>query len=224
MENTEWKSSIIEINHLTKKYGDSVVLYDIDLSFAAGEIHGLIGRNGSGKTMLLKCICGFVLPTKGEVLIRGKKVGRDGDIPEKVGIIIENPGFLPNYSGYKNLKMLAMINGLIGEDKIKASMKRVGLDPENHKPVGKYSLGMRQRLGIAQAIMEDPDILLLDEPMNGLDNQGVTEMRTLFLELKDEGKTILLASHGKEDIEVLCDTVCEMDHGKIIAQSKDPEF
>ena len=149
------------------------------------------------------------------IFVNGKRVGRDVDMPEDIGAIIEAPGFLPNYSGYKNLRFLANIRRKIGKEEILNVLKTVGLDPESRKHVSKYSLGMRQRLGIAQAIMENPDILILDEPMNGLDNTGVQDIRTLLLELKAQGKTILLASHNREDISVLCDTVHEMDGGRL---------
>ena len=206
-------SDIIEISHVTKKYGAATVLNDVNISFEKGKIHGIVGRNGSGKTVLFKCICGLMHPEEGVILVNGKRVGRDVDMPEDIGAIIEAPGFLPNYSGYKNLRFLANIRRKIGKEEILNVLKTVGLDPESRKHVGKYSLGMRQRLGIAQAIMEDPEILILDEPMNGLDNAGVQDIRALLLELKAQGKTILLASHNHEDIAALCDTVHEMDGG-----------
>ncbi len=205
--------SIIEVNKVYKKFGDSVVLNNINLSLQKGKIHGLIGRNGSGKTMLMKCICGFVPVTKGKIIVNEKQVGKDVGIPKNLGIIIETPGFLPNYSGYRNLKFLADISGRADKQQIIESIKSVGLDPNSKKHVGKYSLGMRQRLGLAQAIMENPDLLILDEPMNGLDKDGVSDMRKYLLNLKEQGKTILIASHSAEDIEILCDTVCEMDKG-----------
>ena len=165
--------------------------------------------------MLMKCICGFVKPTSGTVFVDGKQIGKDCDFPDNVGIIIETPGFIPYYSGYKNLKLLADLNKKIGSDKIKETMKQVGLDPNMKRHVKKYSLGMRERLGLAQAIMENPDLLILDEPMNGLDKDGVADMRKYLLKLKEQGKTILIASHSAEDIEILCDTVCEMDKGEL---------
>ncbi|CEE03187.1 MULTISPECIES: ABC transporter ATP-binding protein [Bacillaceae] len=206
----------IKVENITKKFGETTVLDGISLTFDKNKIHGLIGRNGSGKTMLLKCICGFVIPTTGTIYVNGMQIGKDLDVPESVGIIIEAPSFLPNYDGYTNLKFLAAINNIISKEQIYAVIEKVGLDPKSKRPVGKYSLGMRQRLGIAQALMEDPDILILDEPMNGLDNQGVADIRKLLLELRNQGKTIILASHGKEDIEILCDTVHELDRGKVI--------
>ena len=206
-------STIIEITNLCKSFKETKVLNDITIKIKKGNIIGIIGRNGSGKTVLFKCICGLVSPTKGTVKINNKILGKDMDIPDNIGVIIETPGFLPNYNGFKNLKFLAMIKNQISNEHIKDTIKLVGLNPDSKKHVGKYSLVMRQRLGIAQAIMENPDILILDEPMNGLDNDGVKDMRKLFLSLKEQGKTILLASHNKEDIEVLCDEVYMMDKG-----------
>lgn len=212
-DNISEDNSIINVIHVTKKFGQAVVLNDVNISFEKGKIHGLIGRNGSGKTMLMKCICGFVPITQGEIFVNGKMIGKDIDVPDKLGAIIEAPGFLYNYSGYNNLKFLAAIQNKISKDEICDAIKLVGLDPDSKKHVGKYSLGMRQRLGLAQALMENPDILLLDEPMNGLDKHGVMEMRELFKKLADNGKTIIMANHSSEDIEALCDTVCEMDLG-----------
>ncbi len=203
----------IKIDELNLILSKKMILNNVNIEFEKGKIHGLIGRNGSGKTMLMKCICGFVKPTSGTIFVNGKQIGKDCDFPDNVGIIIETPGFIPYYSGYKNLKLLADLNRKIGSDKIKETMQKVGLDPELKRHVKKYSLGMRQRLGLAQAIMENPDILILDEPMNGLDKDGVADMRKYLLELKKQGKTILIASHSSEDIEILCDTVCEMDKG-----------
>lgn len=205
-----------EVQNVVKRFRDQVVLKNVSISFEKGQIHGIVGRNGSGKTVLFKCICGLMHPEEGVILVNGKRVGRDVDMPEDIGAIIEAPGFLPNYSGYKNLRFLANIRRKIGKEEILNVLKTVGLDPESRKHVGKYSLGMRQRLGIAQAIMEDPEILILDEPMNGLDNAGVQDIRALLLELKAQGKTILLASHNHEDIAALCDTVHEMDGGVLL--------
>lgn len=206
----------IMIDHLTREFGTVRVLDDVSLTLESGKIYGLIGRNGSGKTMLMKHILGFLYPTSGKIEIDGKIIGKDIDIPENVGAIIENPGFLPDYSGFKNLKLLACIRGKIKDEKIRAAIEEVGLDPSNKKHVSKYSLGMRQRLGLAQAFMEDPDILLLDEPMNGLDNRGVAEVREILQKKKAEGKLLLIASHNREDIEILCDEVYEMDAGRIV--------
>ncbi len=206
---------IIVVENVSKRFGDNLVLDDVSVSFEKGKIHGIIGRNGSGKTMLMKCICGFVPVTSGTITVEGKRVGKDIDIPHNMGIIIETPGFLNSYSGYNNLKFLAGINKKISKDRIVEIMELVKLDPANKKHVGKYSLGMRQRLGLAQALMESPDILILDEPMNGLDQSGVNEMRDILSSLAKEGTTIIMANHNSEDIELLCDTVCEMELGKI---------
>ena len=194
-----------------------MILSDVDLTMEEGRIYGLVGNNGSGKTMLIKCICGFVLPTKGTVLSNGKKIGKDMDYLQDAGVIIENPGFISYYSGLKNLKLLAGLTGKKDTAHLRSVMELCGLDPGLRLPVRKYSLGMRQRLGIAQAIMEDPSLLILDEPLNGLDKHGVKEMRALIKGLQAAGKTILLASHNQGDIDALCDTVCEMDAGAMTA-------
>ena len=207
--------SIIKVDNVIKKFGSEIALNNVSIEFERGKIYGIVGRNGSGKTVLFKTIIGFLKPTSGRIIVDGREIGRDTDFADQIGIIIETPGFLSAYSGYKNLEYLASIKNIIGKKEIKESMERVGLDPNSKKKVGTYSLGMRQRLGIAQAIMENPDILILDEPMNGLDNQGVKEVREILLNLKEEGKSIILASHNKEDIEALCDEVYEMDHGKL---------
>ena len=204
---------MITVKNLSLTIKKTEILKNIDVAFDSGKIHGLIGRNGSGKTMLMKCICGFVRPTEGEIFVAGKKIGRDLDFPDNTGIIIETPGFIPYYSGYKNLKLLADLKNKIDKQKIRNTMVQVGLDPDLKRHVRKYSLGMRQRLGLAQAIMEDPELLILDEPMNGLDKEGVADMRQYLLDLKEQGKTILIASHSSEDIDILCDTVSEMDKG-----------
>ena len=206
---------MITVSNLNLTLQKNEILKNITVEFERGKIHGLIGRNGSGKTMLMKCVCGFVKPTSGEIIVDGKRIGKDCDFPKNTGIIIETPGFIPYYSGFKNLKLLADLNKKISRDDIRKTMQQVGLDPDLKRHVRKYSLGMRQRLGLAQAIMENPDLLILDEPMNGLDKDGVADMRKYLLDLKAQGKTILIASHSAEDIDILCDTVCEMDKGKL---------
>ncbi len=210
--------TVIEVKHASKKIKEVQILTDINLNIQKGEICGIIGRNGSGKTVLLKSICGFMPLTEGEILQNGKQIGTDTEFIEDAGFIIENPSFLPMKSGYKNLKYLVDIRNLADEKRIRECLELVGLTEDADKTVGKYSMGMRQRLGIAQAIMEDPSIIILDEPMNGLDNQGVEEMRNLFLKLKEEGKTFLIVSHNREDIEMLCDHVYIMDHGVLSVQ------
>ena len=205
----EYKGIIVE--NVYKSFGRETVLEDVSLSIPPGEIAGVVGNNGSGKTVLMKCICGFLRPYKGSVTVNGIRVGRDRDFPPSLGIIIETPGFIPNMSGYRNLKTLASLRGLIGKREIMAALDRVGLSKSARKAVSKYSLGMRQRLGIAQAVMEDPEVLILDEPFNGLDKTTAEDMRGLLLELRDRGKAILLASHNARDIEELCGWVYEMD-------------
>ena len=207
------RKNAIQVKNLFKDFGQDRVLKCVNRDFESGKIHGIVGNNGSGKTVLMKCICGFLLPTEGTVIVNGRRVGKDVDFPPDLGVIIETPGFLPGVTGVKNLEILASLNKKIGLSEIADAIRRVGLDPHMKKPVGKYSLGMRQRLGIAQAIMEDPSLLILDEPLNGLDKHGVAEMRKLIKGLSAEGKTILLASHNQGDIDELCDTVCEMDAG-----------
>ena len=203
----------VSVQGVTKRFGEETVLKNVIHDFEEGKIHGIVGNNGSGKTVMMKCICGFLLPTKGRVMVNYKQVGKDMDFPEDMGIIIETPGFLPNVSGMKNLQILASLKQKIDKEAIRDTIRKVGLDPDMKKPVGKYSLGMRQRLGIAQAIMENPSLLILDEPLSGLDKVGVAEMRSLIKGLREQGKTIILASHNQADIDELCDTVCEMDAG-----------
>ena len=205
--------AVIEVKNVYKSFGEEEVLKDVSRSFEIGKIHGIVGNNGSGKTVLMKCICGFLKPTSGQIFVNYKEVGRETDFPEDVGIIIETPGFLPNISGTKNLRLLASLQRNIDDTVIRNAIERVGLDPDMKKPVGKYSLGMRQRLGLAQAMMEDPQIFILDEPFNGLDKHGVVHIRSIIKEWREEGKTILLASHNQVDIDELCDTVGEMDAG-----------
>ena len=207
---------MLEIENLTKTFGTQTVISDISMTLVSGKIYGLVGRNGSGKTMLMKMILGFVSPSSGSIKIEGKVLGKDISMPDRIGAIIENPGFLPEYSGFKNLKFLAMIHHKISNEEIRDAMRIVGLDPDSKKHVGKYSLGMRQRLGLAQALMEHPDILLLDEPLSGLDNDGVQEMYQILLKQREEGKLIVVASHSSEDIRVLCNEIFHFDKGKMI--------
>lgn len=208
--------SIIEIKNVTLTIKKKKILDDISLDIEKGTIHALVGENGSGKTMLMKSICGFVHPQQGSITVQGKKVGSDVDFPDNIGLIIETPGFIPYFSGYKNLEYLASIKNKISKKEIIEALDAVGLTEAADKHAGKYSLGMRQRLGIAQAIMENPDILILDEPMNGLDLKGVEFVRELLLKLKKEGKTILITSHNTQDIEILCDSITHMEEGRIL--------
>ncbi|MBQ3601079.1 MAG: ATP-binding cassette domain-containing protein [Lachnospiraceae bacterium] len=204
---------MIECCKVKKSFKGKLVLDEIEMKMKPGNIYGIIGRNGSGKTVLMKCICGFLQPDAGKVVVNGKTIGKDVDFIENAGVIIETPGFIPYFTGYQNLKNLASIRKKVSKKEIEDTMEYVGLNPKNHTMVAKYSLGMRQRLGIAQAIMENPEVLILDEPMNGLDKEGVEDIRKLLLQLKEQGKVILMASHNAEDIELLCDHVWEMDKG-----------
>ena len=205
----------IKVINANKFFGKVQVLADVNLECRQGEITGIIGRNGAGKTVLFKAICGLLSLDSGEILIGGQK--RQADILPSAGVIIEEPAFLKNYSGIQNLEYLYMLNNKDNRLHLETVLGKVGLDAKSKKHVGRYSMGMRQRLAIAQAIMEDPTFLILDEPFNGLDNQGVVEIRNLFLALKREGKVILLASHNSEDIRVLCDQVYSMEAGRLTA-------
>jgi ABC-2 type transport system ATP-binding protein len=205
----------IVVTNAEKKINDTVIFHDVSFTCESGKIYGLVGRNGAGKTMLYKCICGLSRLSSGTIQVCGKKVGVDVEIPDSLGVIIEVPGFLPNLSGYDNLKYLSGLTKKPDREQIRCVLTKVGLDPDDKKHVGKYSLGMRQRLGIAQAIMDEPQVLLLDEPMNGLDQQGVKDVKLLLNKMKSEGKTILLASHHYEDISELCDKVFSMENGRL---------
>ena len=205
--------NVIEIQNVSKHFGEEHVLKEVSHTFEQGKIHGIVGNNGSGKTVLMKCICGFLKPDSGAIFVNHKQVGVETDFPEDIGIIIETPGFLPHLSGTQNLRILASLQRKANDHTIWSVLELVGLDPNMKKPVGKYSLGMRQRLGFAQALMEDPGLLILDEPFNGLDKHGVVHIRGIIKNLRLEGKTVLLASHNQVDIDELCDTVCEMDAG-----------
>jgi ABC-2 type transport system ATP-binding protein len=207
---------MISIQNVSKTFGKEIVLDDISIDFYPSTIYGLVGANGCGKTTLMRCICGFSTPTKGKIIIDGLQIGKNVDFAPDTGMILESPGFLPYYSGLKNLVNLAKISGKATPEDAKKAMTMVGLEPESKKLVGKYSLGMNQRLGIAQAIMEQPKNLILDEPFNGLDRRGVAEMHMLLQHLKAEGKTIILACHTPSDIEQACDVVFELVAGKMV--------
>jgi ABC-2 type transport system ATP-binding protein len=207
------KDKNIKVKDVCKYFGKTQVLDHVNMECRQGAITGIIGRNGAGKTVLFKIICGLLSLDSGEILINGIKRERQADVLPSVGIIIEEPAFLKYYSGIKNLEYLYMINHKNNRQYLESIMEKVGLDPKSKKHVGKYSMGMRQRLAIAQSIMEEPDFLVLDEPFNGLDSHGVNEMRELFLELKKRGKVILIASHNSEDINILCDNVYSMESG-----------
>ena len=190
---------------------DSIIKLTLELK--SGKIYAFVGHNGSGKSMLFKAICGFIKPTSGKVKVRNKVISKDICFPEKIGILIETVGLLPNLTAFENLKILASIQNEITDNDIKDTLSMVGLDPENKKPIKKYSLGMKQKVGIAQAIMEKPEIIILDEPMNGLDLESVNNIRNIILDLKAKGNTILLASHNESDIDILADEIFQLNNG-----------
>lgn len=206
----------LEVKKLCKKIQQNDILNDVNLEMERGKIYGFMGINGSGKTMLMRCICGLVRPTSGEVIIEGKKLGVEMDFPESMGALIENPGFIEHYSAFDNLMELASIKRIAGTDEVKKILNEVGLEYANKKRVKKYSLGMRQKLGIAIAFFENPDILILDEPFNALDQVSMDKVKKMILERKEQGKLILLSCHNKEDLEILSDEIYKIENGYII--------
>lgn len=206
---------MLEIKGLTKKFKKRTVLRDINLSLEFGNIYGFIGANGSGKSVFFKTICGFLKPDKGTVTVNGKTIGKGIDFLPSLGVVIEKPGFIENYNQFENLKYLAQINNVIDDKKIIEVLHRVGLDINNKEKVKTFSLGMRQRLAIAQAIMEDQKIIILDEPFNGLDKNGCNQIKNLLMELKSPDRLILLTSHIEGDIDSLSDYIFEFSDGKI---------
>lgn len=210
---------MICVNNGTKSFKNQEVLSNINIVFESGKIYGIVGYNGSGKSVLLKCICGFLTLDSGEIEINGKKLKKDIDMIQDAGVIIEEPAFLKEYSGKRNLEFLYSIRNKLNPEVISKAMRLVGLDENSKKKVKNYSLGMKQRLAIAQAIMENPKILLLDEPMNGLDKNGIQEIRELLLNLKKQDKTIVLVSHNQEDIRVLCDELYEIENGMLVKKN-----
>lgn len=208
------------LEQVSKKFGEEWALKEVSVQLERGKIYGIVGNNGSGKTVFMKCICGLLPVTSGRIWVGGKEIGKEIDFPESLGVIIETPGFLAGLTGRKNLEILADLRKRTDRTGIEETMRKVGLSPDMKKQVSKYSLGMRQRLGIAQAIMENPEFLVLDEPFNGLDHRGVEEIRKLLKDLKEEGKTMILASHNAEDINILCDEVYEMDAGNLKKQNR----
>lgn len=207
----------VALKNVDKEIKGVPILNDISLTFEKGTIYGLYGHNGSGKTMLLRMIAGLIKPTRGEVLIDEKKLHFDMDFPERIGVVIETPEFWSNYTGKEVLKTLAEIKGTIGDKEIIEALQRVGLDPKDKRVIKKYSLGMKQRLGIAQAIMERPDILLLDEPTNALDQSGIELARRIIREESDRGALVVIASHNATDLEE-CQIKIEMSDGNIVGK------
>lgn len=207
---------IIKVKNFTKILSHNTVLDNINLELYSGKIYGFVGKNGSGKTMLMRGICGLILPTDGCVEIDGKVIGKDISFPDSVGALIENPGFVSSYSGFKNLKTLAQIKNIISDKDIIGILDKVGLDPYDKKSFRKYSLGMKQKLGIAAAVMEKPELLILDEPFNGLDEESIENIRELVIESKNENNLIIISCHDSKEIEKICDEVVEIKLGKIV--------
>ncbi|WP_346930169.1 ATP-binding cassette domain-containing protein [Clostridium sp.] len=206
--------SYIEIKNVTKTINGNLILDNITLNLDRGKVYGIKGKNGSGKTMLFRAICGFI-KTEGSITVNGKSIGKDGNYPDSVGVLLENPGFLPNYSGFKNLKYLAEINKKINDEDIINILKEVGLDPHEKKSFRKYSLGMKQKLGIAQAVMENPDVVILDEPTNALDEESVKKINSMIRKLKNDNKLVFISNHNRDELEMICDEIYSIENGKI---------
>lgn len=206
----------IKIENVNKSIKKAVILKDINLSFEGGKVYGLKGKNGSGKTMLMRAICGLITPDSGTIDINGKVLGKDISFPESIGVLIENPAFISNYTGFKNLKVLSSIQGKIGDEDIRKALEEIGLDPDDKRTFKKYSLGMKQKLGIAAAIMEKPDIVILDEPINALDEASVENVRSILAKQKERGAIIIIACHDKSELEELSDEIIEISDGKIV--------
>lgn len=207
----------IKVETLSKKINGAMVLKDISCEFVSGNIYGIVGKNGSGKTMLLREIAGLIRPTKGSISVDGKTLHHDISFPPNLGLIIEKPDFLNYLTGFENLKMLAEIRHRVADDKIKTLMTKFSLEPNSKQTVKKYSLGMKQKIGIIQAIMENPDILILDEPFNALDEDTVLLVRNLLLQYRKDGKLIVITSHHREDIDAICNHIYRMEEGQLIA-------
>lgn len=207
----------IKVEALSKKINGAMVLKDISCEFVSGNIYGIVGKNGSGKTMLLREIAGLIRPTKGSISVDGKTLHHDISFPPNLGLIIEKPDFLNYLTGFENLKMLAEIRHRVADDKIKTLMTKFSLEPNSKQAVKKYSLGMKQKIGIIQAIMENPDILILDEPFNALDEDTVLLVRNLLLQYRKDGKLIVITSHHREDIDAICNHIYRMEEGQLIA-------
>ncbi|WP_427392367.1 ABC transporter ATP-binding protein [Geobacillus icigianus] len=208
-------SMMISLKNVSKSYKGLTLFQNVNFEIEKGSICGIVGPNGSGKSVLFKMICGFVFPDEGSIVVDGVEIGKSKRFPDNIGIIIDRPGYIANKTGFQNLKELAMIRGKISDEKIAETMKKVGLQPQAKQKVKHYSLGMKQKLAIAQAIMEDQQILILDEPFNALDAESVNTIRHLLLSFKNEGRTILLTSHNQEDIDILCDRVFRINRYRL---------
>ena len=211
---------LIEINNLSKEIGNELILKDINMRMESGHVYGIKGKNGSGKTMLMRAICGLIFPTHGSIMIDGKELGKDLSFPESVGALLENPGFINEYSGVKNLKTLAAIQNKVGYEEICEALVKVGLDPSDNKKFKKYSLGMKQKLGIAGAIFENPELIILDEPTNALDEKSIVSFKEIIKELKARHALVIISCHDTEDLQALSDTIFTMENGSITAMEK----
>lgn len=223
MEQSTENRITVRVEKFTKRIKKSLILDDITLEMQGGKIYGFKGKNGSGKTMLMRAISGLILPTAGRVLVNGQVIGRDISFPPSIGILLENPSFLDGYTGLSNLKMLASIKNIIDENQMRSTLEKVGLDPDDRRTYRKYSLGMKQRLGIAAAIMEEPDIVILDEPINALDESGALMVREILRELRDNGSLIIIACHDTEELNYLSDVIYTISEGKL-CKSADNKF
>lgn len=215
--------TVVRLEDYCKSFKSAEVLKNINLTLESGKVIGLKGKNGSGKTMLMRAISGLILPTSGKVYINDKELGRHISFPPSIGILIENPSFISNYTGFKNLKILASIQNRIRDDEIRDAIRKVGLDPDDKRTFKKYSLGMKQRLGIAAAIMERPDIVILDEPINALDEAGAGLIKGLLDELKANGSLIIIACHDTEELNYLSDEIYEIYDGEITGHIEHPD-
>ncbi len=211
---------VINIREYTKVIHRRVILEDISLTLTSGHIYGLRGVNGSGKTMLIRAICGLIFPTSGKISIDGAVLGKDISFPPSVGVLIEAPAFLPNQTGFHNLQMIASLKGIASDEMIRNTLKNVGLDPEDRRTYRKYSLGMKQKLGIAAALMEQPDLLILDEPFNALDEKSAKKIRELILREKERGTLVILACHDLSALETISDVVIVIEEGRIAGIQK----
>ena len=208
--------TVVRLEDYCKSFKSAEVLKNINLTLESGKVIGLKGKNGSGKTMLMRAISGLILPTSGKVFINDKELGRQISFPPSIGILIENPSFIGNYTGLKNLKVLASIQNRAGDEQIRKALKDIGLDPDDKRTYRKYSLGMKQKLGIAAAVMENPDIIILDEPINALDDVSVEKVHDILEEQKKRGAVIIIACHDKEELDQLSDEIIEISDGRII--------
>ena len=215
--------TVVRLEDYCKSFKSAEVLKNINLTLESGKVIGLKGKNGSGKTMLMRAISGLILPTSGKVYINDKELGRHISFPPSIGILIENPSFISNYTGFKNLKILASIQNRISDDEIRDAIRKVGLDPDDKRTFKKYSLGMKQRLGIAAAIMERPDIVILDEPINALDEAGAGLIKGLLDELKANGSLMIIACHDTEELNHLSDEIYEIYDGEITGHIEHPD-